>query len=243
MTQTEAHRVSPQDLQRGELALEGQFVNSSNYTFLVLVTYKKQAFTTVYKPTRGERPLWDFPGGSLAKREIAAYQVSEALGWELVPLTVCRRNAPLGPGSLQVFVEHDPEYHYFNFSPQDRQRLRSTVLFDLLVNNADRKGGHILRDPQDHLWLIDHGVCFHHEEKLRTVLWDFAGEPIPPDLLKDLRRFVEELECREGLFRRLRVRLSAVEMDALIWRAQRLLESGIFPAPDENRRPYPWPPL
>ncbi len=151
----------------------------------------------MYKPTRGERPLWDFPPASLAGREVAAYLVSEALGWRLVPPTIYRKKGPLGPGSLQAFVEHDPEYHYFTFNESDRQRLRPVALFDLLINNADRKGSHVLLDEQDHMWLIDHGVCFHVEDKIRTVIWDFAGEPFPDALCSDLTAFPRQARDQE----------------------------------------------
>ena len=166
-------------LQNGEITIKGEFVWGSNYTFLAEVCQEAQVVQSVYKPSRGERPLWDFPAASLARREAAAYVVSEALGWELVPPTVYRKKAPIGPGSLQLFIEHDPELHYFNLGEADKQRLRPVVLFDLLINNADRKGSHLLYDNHHHLWLIDHGICFHAEDKLRTVIWDFAGEPIP----------------------------------------------------------------
>jgi uncharacterized repeat protein (TIGR03843 family) len=145
-------------LRSGELAVKGEFLWGSNYTFLVKVVHAGENLSGVYKPTRGERPLWDFPVASLARREVAAYLVSEAIGWRLVPPTVYRRNGPAGPGSLQLYIEHDPEYHYFNFSEDDLQRLRPVALFDLIINNADRKGSHILIDNDRHLWLIDHGI-------------------------------------------------------------------------------------
>ena len=175
-------------LQHGEITIKGEFVWGSNYTFLAEVSQNGDKILSVYKPSRGERPLWDFPPASLARREAAAYLVSEALGWELVPPTVYRKKAPIGPGSLQLFIEHDPELHYFNLTWTTARGLRPVVLFDLLVNNADRKGSHLLFDNNHHLWLIDHGICFHAEDKLRTVIWDFAGEPIPENLLADLRR-------------------------------------------------------
>lgn len=143
---------------------------------------------------------------SLAHREAAAYLVSEALGWGLVPPTVFRKDGPAGAGSLQLFVEHEPDYHYFNFSNEDRQRLRPTVLFDYLINNADRKGSHLLIDPENWLWLIDHGICFHEEDKLRTVIWDFCGEPIPEELTAALQQFSQELaggDLTAGLSRHL----------------------------------------
>lgn len=231
-------------LQSGELDLQGQFLLGSNYTFLCRLSTPAMELVAVYKPGRGEQPLWDFPQGTLVKREVAAYAVSESLGWELVPPTVYRRRKlPLGPGSLQQYVEHDPEYHYFRFSPEDKQRLRPVALFDLLINNADRKGGHVLRDPDGHLWLIDHGVCFHEEDKLRTVIWDFAGEAIPDELLADVQRLAVELECEGSIAQELNKWLYPAEIRALMRRAQRVLSTGIFPYPAGSRRPYPWPPV
>jgi len=234
---------APELMSNGSLQLLGQFTDSSNYTFLVRVEDGAQGFDTVYKPTRGEQPLWDFPRGTLAKREVAAYIVSQAMGWDLVPPTVYRRDAPLGPGSLQLFIEHDPEVHFFNLKDAERQRLRPVVLFDLLVNNADRKGGHLFLDAGGHLWLIDHGICFHVEDKLRTVIWDFAGEEIPAPLLDDLRRFAEQLESGGNAFRQLKKMLSLEEVQALLSRARSLLMIQTFPYPTEVRRPYPWPPV
>lgn len=231
-------------LQKGKITLQGQFLNSSNYTFLGLLEHEGVQARVVYKPARGERPLWDFPPATLARREAAAYLVSEALGWELVPPTVYRRQQmPAGAGSVQLFIEHDPEYHYFNFKPADRQRLRPAVLFDLVVNNADRKGGHILIDPNDHLWLIDHGVCFHEEDKLRTVIWDFSGEAIPAGLRADLQRLHQELEAGGAVRQQLTGLLSRAEISALKERAHRIAEAGVFPTPDHVRRPFPWPPV
>jgi len=230
-------------LQEGQLTLQGQFLWGSNDTLLVEVHHGDLALEAVYKPTRGERPLWDFPRGTLAAREVAAFLVSQALRWELVPPTVYRREGPLGPGSLQLFIEHDPEYHYFNFREADRQRLRPVVLFDTLINNADRKGSHLLIDPQGHLWLIDHGVCFHAQDKLRTVIWDFAGEPIPEALCADLARLRDQLTPPSALRLTLEAYLSPREVDALARRAARLLKTGRFPNPDPTVRPYPWPPV
>jgi uncharacterized repeat protein (TIGR03843 family) len=230
-------------LQNGDLELQGQFVIGSNYTFLAILRYTDIEMTVVYKPDKGERPLWDFPYGSLGKREVAAYLVSEALRWGFVPSTVYREDGPLGPGSLQQFIDHDPNYYYFNFSEEDIQRLRPVVVFDLLVNNADRKGGHILRDPQGNLWMIDHGLCFHTEDKFRTVIWDFAGEEIPSDLRVDLERlrmvFEENDEFRKVLGRF----LQPGEFEAIAMRIRRLLTKNIFPHPDGMQRPYPWPPV
>jgi uncharacterized repeat protein (TIGR03843 family) len=219
----------------------------SNYTFLVETEHSLGNLQAVYKPTRGVRPLWDFASPSLARREVAAYLVSEALGWRLVPPTIYRKDGPLGAGSLQLYIEHNPEYHYFNFTPQDRQRLRPTALFDMLVNNADRKGSHILLDSEGHLWLIDHGICFHKEDKLRTVVWDFAGEPLPSDLCADLTRLLQQLEAGNDepseLSALLSRQLTAGEIAALRRRAERLVKAGRYPNPEPDRRPYPWPPV
>lgn len=238
------HKRILEILRRGKLSLQGQFMNSSNYTFLVTAVYGGDELVAVYKPTRGATPLWDFEAASLPRREVAAYVVSEALGWELVPVTVFRRRAPLGSGSLQQFIEHDPEYHYFKFTSRDRERLRPAVVFDYLVNNADRKGGHILRDDRDRLWLIDHGICFHEEFKLRTVLWDFVGEEIPTLLLEDIERFLHEITHPESpLYRRLCELLSEREIFAMAKRADHLLKIRTFPEPEKFRRPFPYPPV
>lgn len=243
MSQSDQDEIILKTLSEGEIAITGEFLWGSNYTFAASVRRGNHNLQAVYKPTRGERPLWDFPRASLARREVAAYLVSEALGWRLVPPTVYRKDGPIGPGSLQLYIEHDPEYHYFNFSPADRQRLRPVVLFDLLINNADRKGSHVLFDRENHLWLIDHGICFHREDKLRTVIWDFAGEPIPADLCADVSRLSEQLEPGCDLTLKLEDYLSSAEIVALAGRARRLLELARFPGPHPNRRPYPWPPV
>lgn len=224
-------------LECGEYELKGQFVLGSNYTFLVEVHHEGAAYPAVYKPSRGEQPLWDFPENTLALREVAAYLVSEALGFHLVPFTTLRRDGPHGAGSLQQFIEYDPNYHYFNFSSDDRQLLRPVVLFDLLVNNADRKGGHVFFESDTHkLYAIDHGICFHEEDKLRTVLWDFSGQKIPVDLLSRLSlspRLLADLEAY----------LSSDEISALCARAEYLRKKGTFPRQPRDRRAMPWPPL
>jgi uncharacterized repeat protein (TIGR03843 family) len=231
------------DLKQGRLTVQGEFLWGSNYTFLVQVEHEERQLAAVYKPSRGERPLWDFPPATLAHREVAAFLVSQALGWQLVPPTVHRKKGPAGPGSLQLFIEHDPEYHYFNFKEIDRQRLPRVALFDLLINNADRKGSHILIDPDDHLWLIDHGICFHVEDKLRTVIWDFAGQSLPEDLCADLSQFVQALQTKSTLVEELQEHLSQEETKAMLQRAEILLAQGRFPSPHSSRRFQPWPPL
>lgn len=228
-------------LQNGEINVEGQFLWGSNYTLLVDVACAGEEVQAVYKPTQGVRPLWDFDAPTLARREVMAYLLSEQLGWALVPPTFYRPNGPLGPGSLQLFIEHDPEHHFFTFSPEDRQRLRPAALFDVLINNADRKGGHFIIDVDDHIWLIDHGICFHEEPKLRTVLWDFADEPIPDDLLAQLAGFHEALLADETWIEQMQRYLSGREIMALRQRTERLLARKVFPAPPKHVRPYPWP--
>jgi uncharacterized repeat protein (TIGR03843 family) len=234
-------------MQEGKLSLHGEFMWGSNYTFLLNVEHVLRDLQAVYKPTRGVRPLWDFPSATLAKREVAAYIVSEALGWDLIPPTIYRADGPYGAGSLQLYVEHDPEYHYFNFNEEERQRLRPVVLFDYLVNNADRKGSHVLVDADNYIWLIDHGICFHVEDKLRTVIWDFEGTQIPPELLQDINRFAKKLHPNDGhtssLAAQLSPYLNADEINALAKRANSVVDMGVFIHAEANRRPYPWPPV
>jgi uncharacterized repeat protein (TIGR03843 family) len=227
-------------LGQGTIRLEGQFLWGSNYTFLAQVEHPLGPLRAVYKPQAGERPLWDFPDGSLASREVAAWLLSEALGWRLVPPTVLRHDGPAGPGSLQQFLDIDPERHYFTFDEVRRARLRPAAVFDVLVNNADRKGGHILLDARDHIWLIDHGVCFHQEPKLRTVIWDFAGEPIPEDLLGAVQAARAGLQPGAELATALAELLEPGELAALRARAEAVLRERRFPLPGPGR-PYPWP--
>ena len=155
--------------------MKGQFLFGSNYSFLVSLEYNGNQLEAIYKPGKGQMPLWDFPSESLADREVAAYIICEALGWNLVPPTVIRHNADFGKGSVQLFIPHDPDQNYFTFSKKMKERLIPVALFDLVINNADRKGSHILMDERKEMWLIDHGLCFHTEPKLRTVIWDFSG--------------------------------------------------------------------
>lgn len=209
----------------------------SNYTFLVEIAYEGKKYPAVYKPTRGEQPLWDFEESTLALREVAAYIVSEALGFHIVPFTALREDGPYGAGSLQQFIEYDPGYHYFNFTNEDKQLLKPVALFDLLVNNADRKGSHIFfENGTRRLYAIDHGICFHAEYKLRTVIWDFAGQPIPEELLAPL-------SAAQNWSALLEPYLSPEEIRALLRRAKILCETKTFPFPLHGRRAYPYPPL
>ena len=224
-------------IQCGTFEIKGQFAFGSNYTFLVTVHYEGSEYSAVYKPTRGEQPLWDFPENTLAGREVAAYLVSEALGFHIVPFTTLRDNGPYGAGSLQQFIEYDPEYHYFNFNDRDRQLLKPVVLFDLLCNNADRKGSHVFFESKTRkLYAIDHGICFHEDDKLRTVLWDFSGQKIPQDLLS-------RLSLSRDLLTELEHYLSPHEISALLTRANAIIKKGVFPRQPRDRRAMPWPPL
>jgi len=228
-------------LQKGEISLEGQFLWGSNYTLLVEVTCEGDCLKAVYKPTQGVRPLWDFDAPTLARREVAAFHVSRLLGWDLVPPTVYRDNGPMGPGSLQRFVEHDPDYHFFNFSDDDINRLEEAAAFDIVINNADRKGGHFLVDPEGHIWLIDHGICFHEEAKLRTVLWNFSGQPLRNEIKANLEHFEDSLGGNGDAAAVLQNYLDRQEIQAMLQRAGVLRRRGVFPQPPRHSRPYPWP--
>ncbi|MGA2112431.1 MAG: SCO1664 family protein [Anaerolineales bacterium] len=238
-------RHSLRILSRGSIQLRGLFEFGSNSTFLCDVTDLRSpnppdSLQAVYKPTEGERPLWDFPAGSLARREVAAFWVSQGLGWELVPATVLRQDGPYGEGSLQEFKDLDLEQNYFTLHETSPERLRRVALFDSLINNADRKAGHVLLDRSGHLWLIDHGICFHSEPKLRTVIWDFAGEAIPPQLARDLGTFRRLLHPPDGWRSHLQPYLSREELEALERRAEALLRSRRYPRPGPGRS-IPWP--
>lgn len=189
----------------------------------------------IYKPHRGERPLWDFPSG-LYQREVAAFELAQAIGWDLVPPTVVR-DGPFGPGSLQWFIDADFEQHHFTLVEDEAHHdvLRQLCAFDIVANSTDRKGGHVLVDDDGHLWAIDNGLCLHAEFKLRTVIWDFAGEPLPADLADDLDRFLQR-----PLPEALAVLLDPFERDALRARTAALLAEGRFPSDPTGHR-VPWP--
>lgn len=230
-------------LHQGELTLIGLIPWSSNYTFLGQVSQGEQSVRVIYKPARGERPLWDFPRGTLAKREVAAYVVCRALGWDFVPPTVLR-SGPHGRGSVQLFVEVDQNAHYFTFrdQPAFQRSLQALCLFDVIVNNADRKSGHCLAASDGCIAAIDQGLCFHVEPKLRTVIWDFAGDPLPEDLAADLRRLMDELDRPQSeAAPALAALLVKDEVAALRRRIVELLAGERFPTPPENQRSYPWP--
>jgi uncharacterized repeat protein (TIGR03843 family) len=229
-------------LSHGTMTVIGQIVVSSNYAFLVRIEDGGREALAVYKPRRGEIPLWDFPSGSLCLREVAAFLLSQALGWPGIPPTVLR-DGTYGPGMVQLYIECDLQDHYFTFRDGRKNELLPIALFDLLTNNADRKGGHLLLAENGAIWAIDHALTFHTEPKLRTVIWDFAGEPIPRSYLDDLTELLTHLA--EGApFRHVLAKLLATEeLDALADRAEQLLSDGRFPEPDPERRQVPWPPI
>lgn len=227
-------------LETGRIEVLGLLPYSSNYTFLARVGADDSTTLAVYKPRRGETPLWDFPPGTLAAREVAAFMVSDAAGWNLVPPTVLRDDGPLGPGSLQTFVEHDPERHYFVLMDDHGDELRRFAAFDVVVNNADRKAGHVLEDSAGRLWAVDHGLTFNTEPKLRTVIWAFAEEPLGNELRAPLETLGATLAEDSGLGGRLAKLLSPEESDATLARVEDLLVEDRFPAPGPNR-PLPWP--
>lgn len=225
----------------GEIAMHGSMLWGSNYAALATVSDTELQATTVYKPQRGERPLWDFPDGTLCRREVASYLVSQALDWQLVPPTVLRQG-PHGLGSFQLFIEHDPEINYFSLDNRFTNDLQRFALFDYLVNNTDRKGGHLLLDPRGKLWGIDHGLTFHVAPKLRTVIWEFAGQPISDHLLQSIRQLAEKLAADTPFQHRLRTLISLAELEALQRRITRLLERKTFPKPGPGPN-HPWPPI
>lgn len=227
------------------LKVHGRIVNASNNTMLVETSDDGQSLLGIYKPRAGERPLWDFPMGSLHLREVAAYEVSRFLGWDIVPPTVLR-DGPHGEGSVQLFIDHDPRRHYFALLEEDThdEALARMATFDLLVNNADRKGGHVLLAPDDHIWGCDHGLTFHVEAKLRTVIWEFGGMQLPAEWCADLRRLAADVrDPASDLRRRLADLLAAPEIDVLALRADAVVRAGALPDLAEEDRPYPWPPI
>ena len=225
-----------------EIELLGVLRNASNYTFLSRLTpFGANGLMAVYKPARGESPLWDFPGGNLYRREVAAYRLSRALGWPGVPPTIVREAAPHGVGALQVFIDADRRRHYFETGGEPADQWQRVALFDVLTNNADRKSGHCLFDSEGRTWVIDHGLTFHTEPKLRTVIWEFAGCPLPMALRADLERVHERLH--DDLGGELRELISRAELSALSRRVEAALRPGWrYPEPG-SAWSVPWPPI
>lgn len=227
-------------LRAGEIDVLGHLQYSSNYVFLARLEHEGNEELAVYKPRKGETPLWDFPEGTLAAREVGAFVVSEAAGWNLVPPTVLRDDAPMGPGSLQRFIEHDPERHFFTLAEERFVDFRAFAALDAVINNADRKGGHILEDAERRLWGVDHGLSFNLAPKLRTVIWAFAGDAIDHTIRRNLQALTLGFSASEGWGAELGRLLSPAEARATLERATGLLEDGIFPCP-ETPHHLPWP--
>ncbi|MFF4865237.1 SCO1664 family protein [Streptomyces sp. NPDC002405] len=255
-------------LAQGELTVRGRIREASNAALFCTVAYDGREASCVYKPVAGERPLWDFPDGTLAAREVAAYEVSEATGWSLVPPTVLR-DGPYGEGMVQLWIEATPEaellalldaeepgpgWKAIGFAEvgegrtallvhADDERLRRMAVLDAVINNADRKGGHLLPTPEGHLYGIDHGVTFNVENKLRTLLWGWAGEPLPPEVLAVLKALKDTLRDGAPLATRLAALITPAELDATRARVTALLTSGTHPEPSGEWPAIPWPPV
>ena len=222
-------------LQHGDIEVEGRMPYSSNATFLVKLSLGDQVGQGIYKPLRGERPLCDFPSG-LYQREVAAYLLSEAMEVNVIPPTI-ERDGPFGIGSLQWFIDARFEEHYFTLyeSREDlHDQFRNMAAFDIVANNTDRKSGHCLIDSDDRIWGIDQGLCFSAEFKLRTVIWEFGGEAIAPNLLEKIQRVVDHPPLEVAAL------LDADEIEAMIERAAMLAQGGMFPIDASGHR-YPWP--
>lgn len=222
-------------LTEGDIAVEMRMPYSSNATFLVRISQGERSCRAIYKPLRGERPLWDFAPG-LHRREVAAYRLAIVMGFDFVPITVLR-DGPLGEGSVQLLIDADFEQHYFTLfesQPELHDQFRDIAIFDIVANNTDRKSGHVLIDADKHVWGIDHGLCFAADFKLRTVIWEFGGEALPEPVLDAVRKVADTVPLEVASL------LDSDEVEALTHRAAWLLEHRQFPVDDSGRR-YPWP--
>ncbi len=224
-------------LTTGEMEVLGPIPYASNATLLARVSRGDEELLAVYKPRRGERPLWDFPDGTLCLREYAAAVVDGALGWGLVPPTILR-DGPAGFGAVQLWIDEDEEIDVRRIGETHQDELRRVALFDVIVNNADRKAGHLIVDRTGKLWSVDHGICFSAEPKLRTVIWMFEGEYVPAELIED----VESLRSSSDTFRALGEHLAPYELEAMCARIEKVVRLKRFPSPDPGGRHVPWPP-
>jgi hypothetical protein len=227
-------------LREGTIDLEGRLLDASNVTLIGTIRAGELVGECVYKPVRGERPLWDFPDGTLAGREISAFLVSEAMGWRIVPPTVLR-DGPFGTGIVQLWVDGDPEVDLAAFVRRDLPALRRMAVFDAVVNNADRKGGHIIPMPDGHVYGVDHGICFSVDPKLRTLLWRWAGTPLPVAALEVLERLGDDL--RGDLGEQLHEHLTRSEVQCTQRRVTQLLRTQVHPEPSGEWPALPWPPF
>ena len=227
-------------LRDGEISVEGRLVDASNATLFVEITLGEQSVNAIYKPISGERPLWDFESGNLASRERAAYLISEATQMSCVPLTILR-DGPFGLGMVQEWIEIDEDLDLASYFREDRVELRAIALFDAIINNTDRKIGHLLVKRSGELKVCDHGVTFHEDDKLRTVLWQWAGSPFTDSEIEILKKLESQLRSSE--LSELNDLLSPQEISALLARINRLLTEGTFPLPNPDWPSVPWPPF
>jgi uncharacterized repeat protein (TIGR03843 family) len=238
----EGEREALELLERGTLTVEGRLVDASNATLFCTIRSHGALANCVYKPIAGERPLWDFPTGSLAGREVAAYAVSRAAGWNFVPPTVMR-DGPFGPGMCQLWIDTDESVDVIGLARRtDHVALREMAVFDAVINNADRKIGHLLPVVDGHLYGCDHGICFAEEYKLRTVLWQWRGEPLPERAVETLRGLSAGLSRDGWLAEDLAQYLTRAEVAATAARVEVLLAGRIHPLPPEDWPAVPWPP-
>ncbi|SDR25433.1 SCO1664 family protein [Thermostaphylospora chromogena] len=228
-------------LREGRIEVAGRLIEASNMTLYCTIRLGSLSAACVYKPVRGERPLWDFPDGTLAAREVAAFEVSAATGWRIVPPTVYR-DGPFGPGMCQLWIDTDENVDLMALIRSRLPALRRMAVFDAVVNNADRKGGHLLPRPDGHVYGVDHGVCFSEEDKLRTVLWQWRGKQLPSEAIDVLHRLERDLQGGR-LGRRLSELLAPGEVEAVRRRVRRLLQTGIHPYPSKDWPAVPWPPI
>ena len=226
-------------MSEGTLTVTGRLVDASNATLFGTIADGEDEVRVIYKPVAGERPLWDFPDGNLAQREYAAFLISEIGGWNLVPLTILR-DGPFGIGMVQQWIDIDESVDLALFYREDHQSLRAMALFDAVVNNTDRKIGHLIPSPDGKLFGCDHGVTFHEEDKLRTVLWQWASQKLSEQELEQLQKLRQSLISKEELFTSL---ISDIEFKALLGRADRLLHEKTFPEPSDEWPAVPWPPF
>jgi uncharacterized repeat protein (TIGR03843 family) len=224
----------------GEITVEGRLVDASNATLFITLLDKGLSTKGIYKPVAGERPLWDFPDGNLAQRERAAFLVDQLLGYDHVPLTVLR-DGPFGFGMVQQWIDIDESIDLEEYFQRDDSQLRQVALFDAVINNTDRKIGHLIPDANGHLYICDHGVTFHSDDKLRTVLWQWAGENFSDNEVKDLERLLKQLETAEAA--ELRELITETEFIALQQRLVTLIARGAFPEPNPEWPHIPWPPF
>ncbi|MCA1839964.1 MAG: SCO1664 family protein [Actinomycetota bacterium] len=231
--------MSVLDLSTGEIEVIGLIQDASNYTFLAELDLGANKILVIYKPRRGEAPLWDFPDGTLCLREVAAYKVAQMMGWDFIPQSIIREG-PMGLGLVQEFMEHDLSATAFDLIDSHRLALKQMALFDIICNNADRKAGHVLLDPTSKIWGVDHGICFHEVPKLRTVLWDFVGEPFEKDDIDAVAGLCARFDAE--VVAGLRDLLSPAEIEAFRSRLSMVIGLGVYPAPSGGRA-YPWPPI